>query len=317
MIRTKIPLGILLGLCCALTAAEAQTPPRTEASWQALTNEQSRGQLFKRYAAELLKANPGAGQSFALPYAFHFPQNAINDVDGKKRVDSIFGIDISHYEGNKFPLKNLKDQSISFIYIKATQGTDYADKTFDRNWNGVAGIPRGAYHFLSSDPKMSGKAQADSFVDYVNLHGKFAATDLPPAVDLEWDVTCQKCPDRWKTRNRSPQDIVGTAVDFMNRVKERTGRTPVLYTNKTFLNDNKITDPQLVSKLTTGFKVWIFDVDNHDRTLELPDPKKNLDHVLWQFSFGGSVPGPYSGDVDVEVFKGKPEDFNRIFTSND
>jgi lysozyme len=223
----------------------------------------------------------------------------------------------SHYEGSAFPLSQLKRQNVSFIYTKATQGTRYGDPTFDHNWKVLGAlpadqaIPRGAYHFLSSDRAMSGKAQADSFVDFVTRHGGFKPEDLRPALDLEWDVTCSSCPDRWRTNGRTPAEILETTRDFLMQVKARTGRGALLYTNKSFLKDNKIDSTEFIKQLPAGSKIWIFDVDAKDRQLELPNPSTNLDHALWQFSFAGTVASGFSGNFDVSVFKGTEAEFRK------
>lgn len=319
--KVSLPALVMLGsLVFSLSHTYAQSGARDEASWEPLGEEVSRGTLFKDYADEKAAEEKGKPQIFAFPSSFQFSRDARFDTDGSERHDRIFGVDISHYEPN-FPLGELKRQKVSFVYMKATQGTRYKDETFAPNWKAMAAlpeaqhIPRGAYHFLSADAGMSGKAQADSFVDYVALHGNFRKGDLPPAMDLEWDKKCKTCPDRWK--DRSPTEIVDTAVEFLNRVKERTGRMPLIYTNKSFLNDVRITKPELVNKLTAGYKVWIFDLDGRDRRLELPNPDRNLKHVLWQFSFTGALPGIYGGNFDVSVFKGTTEQFNATFTGSD
>ena len=289
--------------------------------WTPLANEPSRGQLFKLYTQELASTLKTQATPFAFPSAFRFAHDAVVDTNGHTRQNTIFGIDISHYEGASFPFSSLAQQSVKFVYVKATQGTNSIDSVFDHNWKTLASLPagpngqkvaRGAYHFLSSSPNMSGKDQADSFVDFVNQHGKFQDGDLLPALDLEWDVACQdktKCPDKWQTNHRTPDDIVGTTLDFLTEVQSRTGRLPMIYTNKTFLNDEKITSPNLVAKLTTGHKIWIFDLDSGDRQVELPDPAKNLNHALWQFTFTAKLTSGFSGAFDADVFKGSDDDF--------
>jgi lysozyme len=302
----------------------AQNSLRDEASWSSLTDEPSRGQLFERYADELLKAASGQAQIFAFPYSFRFARDALVDESNKNRTGLIFGIDISHWEGNSFPFSQLKRQSISFVYTKATQGTDYADKTFDHNWNALAAlpddqkIPRGAFHFLSSNPSMSGKAQADSFADYVMKHGGFKLGDLRPALDLEWDVACKGCPDRWVANQRSPAEIIKTTVDFVNQLQARTNRKALVYTNKSFLKDNHIDSAEFMKQLPAGVRIWIFDVDSHDRSLEVPNSATNLQHILWQFSFAGTMPPAtgFSGNFDVDVFKGTPADFNNALVND-
>jgi lysozyme len=312
---------VSLVVVAPLSAVHAQTSAGNNQTWTPLETEVSRGQMFKLFSPEMAGSLREKAIPFAFPSAFSFPHDAAIDTNGKQRQNEIFGIDISHYEGAKFPFTSLAQQNVSFVYVKATQGTNFADNTFDHNWKTLGGLPvgpngqkitRGAYHFLSSDPKMSGKAQADSYVDYVNLHGGWQAGDLLPALDLEWDVACSdrtKCPDRWQTNHRTPDDIVGTALDFIAEVNGRIGRSPMIYTNKSFLNDEKITSADLVNKLTTGHKIWIFDLDSGDRKVELPNPASNLAHVLWQFTFSAKLASGFSGAFDGNVFKGTPDDF--------
>jgi lysozyme len=309
-----MPASFVMGACVALVCyVHAET---SDGVLKPLTDEPSRGLLFQEYQRDMASARTAESQPFAFPSIFQFAQHAIYDVDNVKRQTKcapapetcpIFGIDISHYEPN-FPISDLASKDISFIYMKATQGTNYFDNQFGRNWQqagALAGnkkIPRGAYHFLSSDPRMSGKAQADSFVNFVNSHGGFVEGDLLPALDLEWDVTCQKCPDRWQTRQRN--EIVQTVHEFLEQVRQRTKRTPIIYTNKVFLAGLHISDRDLLARPNGGsYKVWIFDLDSQDRKVELPNPGKNLPHVLWQFSFTGKFPG-YPGAFDVNVYKG-------------
>jgi lysozyme len=312
--------GILLAAVAALAGnnVRAEDSQRDEASWTALSDQPSRAQLFQRYADEMVKAEGGEAKTFAFPYTFRFAHDALYDDKGKPRTGQIFGIDISHWEGDNFPFKDLKQQSVGFVYTKATQGTDYADKTFDHNWSELIknGIPRGAFHFLASDPSMSGKAQADSFVDYVNKHGGFKPGDLRPALDLEWDVTCKTCPDRWQTNKRTPEEILKTTVDFLSQVQARTKRIPILYTNKSFMNDNHIDSVNFVKQLPAGVKIWIFDLDGKDRKLELPNPATNLAHILWQFSFGAALTKGFDGNFDVDVFKGTQAEFDKAFVND-
>jgi lysozyme len=136
-------------------------------------------------------------------------------------------------------------------------------------------------------------------------------------MDLEWDRACKTCDDRWVTNHRSAEEIIATSRDFLVRIKERTGRTPLLYTNKSFLVDHGITTGPQIARLTQGVKVWIFDLSESDRKLELPDPQKNLQHSLWQFSWGAKLNEGYTGDLDVDYFKGSAEDFKAAFMGVD
>src|ERR1044071_3304348 len=60
------------------------------------------------------------------------------------------GIDVSHHQGN-IDWKSVKTSGITFAYLKATEGSDFADADFPANWHGSAkpGLVRGAYHFFT------------------------------------------------------------------------------------------------------------------------------------------------------------------------
>ena len=108
------------------------------------------------------------------------------------------GIDISHYqkEIQWDSLRVLTDGSgrtirskshakdirpVSFVFIKATEGSSMKDKHFKMHWKSAkkSGIRRGAYHFFrsSKDPEL----QAKSFIRTV---GKLDESDLPPVLDI-------------------------------------------------------------------------------------------------------------------------------------
>src|ERR1700730_16847794 len=98
---------------------------------------------------------------------------------------AIHGIDVSKYQ-NIIDWESVKDMKannmqISFAFIKATEGLGNEDAFFGRNWKKTkdAGLVRGAYHFFLATK--SGKAQAENFINSVNLEGG----DLPPVLDVE------------------------------------------------------------------------------------------------------------------------------------
>ena len=64
----------------------------------------------------------------------------------------VVGADISEYQAD-VDMEKLKEQGISFIYIKATEGSGHVDSRFAQNWESAeeSGIPAGAYHFFSFD----------------------------------------------------------------------------------------------------------------------------------------------------------------------
>mgnify|MGYP000961848932 FL=1 len=92
----------------------------------------------------------------------------------------IRGIDVSAHTG-KIDWERVKDQNVSFVFVKASEGATLPDKSFQKNFDGAkkAGIPVSAYHFFNFN--RDGVRQADNFLRRVNLK----EFDLPPVVDVE------------------------------------------------------------------------------------------------------------------------------------
>jgi lysozyme len=247
--------------------------------------------------------------------------DAINDRYTKgnpARVGQIFGIDISGYEPN-VPYDRLKPASVSFVIMKASQGLSCKDKYFDAHWAGMKAlkgdlaIPFSAYHFLSSTSGESGAAQAEQFVGNVNAVGGFDIGGLRPAVDLEWDFQGGKV-DLWTKRTR--QEIIATIHDFISDVRQRTGWTPMIYTNIVFLRGHGITSKQDIDELRAGAKIWNFDLTQKDLALQQPTEDEMLEPVLWQFNWQMKLNTGYSGG-DVNLFAGtQPEFKTELMTKN-
>ena len=85
----------------------------------------------------------------------------------------IHGIDVSSYQGNiHWPaVAQMEDQDVNirFAFIKATEGLNFVDKQYKRNWQKAreANITRGAYHFFLATK--SGRLQAQNFIKAVKL----------------------------------------------------------------------------------------------------------------------------------------------------
>ena len=120
------------------------------------------------------------------------------------------GVDVSHHQGN-IDWTLLETEGIDFAYIKATEGGDWVDPNFPRNWRGAerVGIARGAYHYFSTC--RPGALQAENFLETAGM----SADALPAALDLEYGGFCGAPPDRetllreagvWINRVRAPQE---------------------------------------------------------------------------------------------------------------
>ena len=77
---------------------------------------------------------------------------------------SIHGIDISHHQGDidwhKVKNATVNGETISFIFIKATEGENHLDKNFNDNFYQARdnGFLSGAYHYFK--PNVSAAVQA-------------------------------------------------------------------------------------------------------------------------------------------------------------
>lgn len=142
--------------------------------------------------------------------------------------------DLSSWQGNapNFGAIAAAPDMVGCI-IKSSQGTGpgvradlgHSPTWFKDNWPRVAAAGgsrygtswfRGLYHYGTPTP--GGAAQADYVLSAVDRAGGWAFGDLPPAWDLEGSA--------WTSR----QQIVDVSSAFADRVKQQTGRTPILYT---------------------------------------------------------------------------------------
>lgn len=191
----------------------------------------------------------------------------------------IHGIDVSRYQDN-IDWRRARSAGVNFVYVKATEGGDYADPAFRKHWAGAAaaGIPRGAYHYYYFC--RSGVEQAAWFIANVPRgHGT-----LPPVIDLEWTSsrTCRYRPP--------PAEVRAEALSFMNALQQYYGHRPIVYTTVDFYRDNDL------GKLPAEF--WLRSVADHPRNI-YPGQR----WTFWQYSGTGSVPG-IRGNVDLNTFSG-------------
>jgi GH25 family lysozyme M1 (1,4-beta-N-acetylmuramidase) len=117
----------------------------------------------------------------------------------------------------------VKANGISFVYIKATEGTGYLNPYFSQQYEGSykAGLIRGSYHFARPDVS-SGAAQADYFV----AHGGGWSADgktLPGALDIEYNPYGQTC------YGMSHASMVEWVKSFSDTYHTKTKRYPVIY----------------------------------------------------------------------------------------
>ena len=165
-------------------------------------------------------------------------------------------------------------RSVSFVFIKATEGVSMVDKDFKRNWQdaGRSGLRRGAYHFFRSSK--DGEAQARLFIKTV---GDLRFKDLPPVLDIE---TIH--------RGGSMKKLNEEALKWLETIEGHYGKKPIVYTGSSFARD------WLSKRITDNYPVWIAHYEK-DR----PD----FDGwTFWQFTDKAVVKG-VPGPVDLSVMK--------------
>lgn len=194
------------------------------------------------------------------------------------------GIDVARYQG-RIDWVAVAGDDVSFAFIKATEGGDYVDPEFARNWQGArrAGVARGAYHFFTLCTP--GAVQARHFLATVgDMQGALA-----PVLDAEHMGPCRSGP----TLADPSQEI----IDFIEIVELSTGAEPVIYTTREFH------DAHLAGQVPAG-RFWL-------RSLWREPDFGPEDWLFWQHSNRGRRRG-ISGPVDLNAFAGTEADLRAL-----
>ena len=190
---------------------------------------------------------------------------------------STIGVDVSAYQA-EIDMQKLKAQNISFIYIKATEGSKTQDEKFAQNWQNArdADLVSGAYHFFSYDS--AGKTQAENFIKTVGTDMKGR---LLPAVDVEYYGDKEQNPP-------AKEDVVRELKVFLELVEKAYGVKPLIYTRA------DIYDNYLKGEFD-GYKKWI-------SSLYTPlSWNYKDDWYLWQYLNRGELDGYTGGEQYIDL----------------
>lgn len=228
-------------------------------------------------------------------------------------ADRVYGIDISRYQheigrrkysiewskvritklgaANATRVRGQQDYPVSFVYIKASQGTTIRNRYYATDVAACRkrGIHVGAYHFFST--KRDGLAQAKYFM-------KMAAPrtgDLPPVLDVEPSDAQIKAMGGSAAMFRE-------IIKWMRYVRQQCGTDPVLYVSQSFVNKYMSHAPEELSR----YQVWIARYGEYKPYVHL---------LYWQLSPRGRVAG-IKGDVDINVYNGNKEDFRQYVSTH-
>lgn len=198
----------------------------------------------------------------------------------------VHGIDISHHQGEidwrKLAKAEHTGSGIQFVFMKATEGSDWVDSAFQRNFAEARenGFIRGAYHFFSNTS--SAEKQADFFCEQVRL----TDNDLPPVLDVE-------------TPGDYGDDSLRLEVKtWLKRVEKHYGVKPIIYASRKF-KERFLSDDSLDT-----YPFWIAHYYVDSLTYEGK-------WAFWQHTDMGRLPG-IKGRVDMNVFNGDLEALKRL-----
>lgn len=262
------------------------------------------------------------------------PTTSTAAPDGVAAAASVFGIDLSWYDGTiDWPSMNA---AIQFAYLSATQSTYIPDPEFAVNVAGASGqhIAIGAYHTgtplfslpyyqPSYDRITTPESEADNFL--ATAGSEVGVGFLPPALDIEsqvvtwalvngeyqasvwvdpltgasWDSSLKPLPS---------QPAMGAAAlaQWINRwvavVYQQTNVMPILYCDLTYA-------AALYPYLATTIKLWIADpgqTAGSPTTVGQPAWYWSFDQYSWTGSVANTSP------IDLDTFNGDQAAFNAL-----
>ena len=202
------------------------------------------------------------------------------------------GVDVASHQhpGNSaIDWTEVKASGQNFAFIKATEGTGYINPYFtaDSFKAQQAGVTPGSYHYAKPG---YGNARAEA--DY------YAATlatgpqpSLPPVLDLE------------ESGGLDPVSLQNWVRDWVDQIKIKTGRTPIMYTYYNFWINNMGNTTEF-----SDLPLWLaYYSDSLPSTL--PGGWTNV--TFWQYSSTGQVNG-IQGNVDLNEYYGTDEQLQQL-----
>lgn len=204
----------------------------------------------------------------------------------------IYGVDISNWQRN-VNYAALKNNGIEFAIVKASEGTGYQDPLFSTHYNGAknAGMIVAAYHYVRG---------YDVDGQFNNIKSVVPA-GTPVIPDIE--------------EGAGDMDSIKRLI---NKLRSNGYPVPLIYLPQWYWN--KMGQPSL-DGLPPNWWSWYPDNAGQERSLDQGlnmVPSKiwsgfgGLDVLIIQFSSSHRIPG-YSGNLDVNAYKGSTESLAQLF----
>lgn len=182
------------------------------------------------------------------------------------------GIDISAHNGT-IDFAAVAADSVEFAFIKASEGGDWRDSAFERNYRAAidAGLKVGAYHFFRFD--------VEGWRQSVNILGALGTRhlDLPVAIDVE---------EYGNPVDFTTEEVVANLRSLVELLRQN-GREPIIYTNKNGYY-------RFIHGHFDDVGLWIC-------SFTTPALRDNGRWTMWQHSHEGRVAG-IRGPVDLNTF---------------
>ncbi|HAM16713.1 MAG TPA: hypothetical protein DCP91_12825 [Eggerthellaceae bacterium] len=202
------------------------------------------------------------------------------------------GIDISSWQSDI----NVGSVPADFVIVKATGGIGYTNPYFRSQADATLSSNKllGLYHY-ARERGCSGSAvaEADYFCKAVAGYvGKAALV-------LDWEADALNLGPVW-------------AKKFLDRVHERTGVRPLLYTSKS------VTRYYDWTSVAANHKLWVAQYPNYDATGYQKEPWTDAygygawsAPTIFQYTSSGRLPG-YASNLDLNLFYGNRTDWRKL-----
>ena len=146
------------------------------------------------------------------------------------------GIDVSQWQRN-INFKDVKEDGIEVVYIKSSQGNDYIDPYFEKNYEKARdnNLKIGIYHFLTAKTLEEARDEADFFASVISNK----------------EIDCKLAMDFEVFGRLTKDEINKISKKFLKRVEEKTGKKLVIYSDSS--NAKNIFDQQLANE----YPLWV------------------------------------------------------------
>ncbi|SOC40643.1 GH25 family lysozyme [Ureibacillus acetophenoni] len=185
------------------------------------------------------------------------------------------GLDVSRHQ-EEVDFKAVANAGVEIVYIKASEGTEWIDPYFEKNYEGAkaAGLKVGFYHYIIARSVSDAINEANFFVSVI----EDKPFDTKLAVDFEDFGELTK------------EEINQITLAFAEEVENLTGKEVVIYSNSN--NASNIFDESL-----TKYSLWVAQYDGNEISNEVIWDT----WAGWQYTDTGTIEG-VNGNADLNIF---------------